>query len=538
MPTNVVSNTCNLFCRSSICQHIKYVVVTGIVGVLIAVIIVGVSLEYCILKLPPYGNFPLLIAAITLLAYCEALHYGVVSIEKWDMNKYKDKFPRAYNCWKLVDTPEKVKKFLVGRQFFTIFVVFLISEITSFPGIPKNFAGMPSILVAILVQTGLPGVALTLTFGQLIGQIYVEEFTLPFLNLYGCNFVIRLALGAEYIGVCNFSWLLYFTTSRTVCRRVLQAKKTMHTSDRMDTGYTTYATDAKEEDRDNNHRRQLYPHNNNNNEVEIEAMSPTEKIRGPNFDLGIPDKPLNWFDYIKYFWSTCVTLGSLAIVVYGIKSGYYVLPVPPAAAFCVAVVGICILFVLEGLMIAIVETQYWDREDFKDYYPNAYWLHTIINQPDNVKRFIIGRQFCTVLTNFLLAQVFTFAGWKNTGLNDVIFFIGVKSGLVGVFITLAFGQLMPELLAAEFPLRFMNMWPSLIVGYVSLIFDAIGVGHAGWTIYYVTRRLCCKNHMNLEEKIESETVDSESEKPKLVRVNSAEILAMSIKNKENKQNVV
>eukprot|EP00981_Chlorochromonas_danica_P014216 scaffold7566_cov260-Ochromonas_danica.AAC.5 len=35
-------------------------------------------------------------------------------------------------CQKLFDSPEKVKKFFVDRQFFVIFVVFLISEITTF----------------------------------------------------------------------------------------------------------------------------------------------------------------------------------------------------------------------------------------------------------------------------------------------------------------------------------------------------------------------------------------------------------------------
>ena len=106
-----------------------------------------------------------------------------------------------------------------------------------------------------------------------------------------------------------------------------------------------------------------------------------------------------------------------------------------------------------------------------------------MNQPDNVKRFIIGRQFCTVLTNFLLAQVFTFANWKNTSFNPVLFFIVIKSGLVGVLTTLAFGQLMPELLAAEYPLRFMNMWLSVAIGFITLVFDAIGVGHCGKLIY-------------------------------------------------------
>jgi hypothetical protein len=118
----------------------------------------------------------------------------------------------------------------VGRQFFTIFVVFLISQITSFPGIPKNFGGMPPILVVVLFQIGLPGVALVLTFGQLVSQIFVEEFTLQFLNLPGCEFVVRISLGAEYIGICNFSWLLYKIVSRIACVSVRKVQKELNRS--------------------------------------------------------------------------------------------------------------------------------------------------------------------------------------------------------------------------------------------------------------------------------------------------------------------
>lgn len=74
------------------------------------------------------------------------------------MAKYAEKFPRAVKCHALVDTPEKVKKFLVGRQFFVIFVVFLIAQITSFDHMPSDFGGMPPVLLTILVKTGLPGI--------------------------------------------------------------------------------------------------------------------------------------------------------------------------------------------------------------------------------------------------------------------------------------------------------------------------------------------------------------------------------------------
>ena len=94
-----------------------------------------------------------------------------------------------------------------------------------------------------------------------------------------------------------------------------------------------------------------------------------------------------------------------------------------------------------------------------------------------MKRFIIGRQFCTVLTGFLLAQICTFNAWHHGAFNKVGFYIIVQSGLVGVLTTLAFCQLMPELLAQEFPLRFMNMYGAYSIGRISLFFDSVCVGH-------------------------------------------------------------
>ena len=141
-----------------------------------------------------------------------------------------------------------------------------------------------------------------------------------------------------------------------------------------------------------------------------------------------------------------------------------------------------------------------------------------MNQPENIKRFIIGRQFFTVLTNFLLTQVFTFANWSNEGFNKVAFYIIVQSGLVGVMTILAFAQLLPELLAAEYPLRFMNMYGSYTVASCSLFFDSLGVGHCAWAVYFATRSLICGSHMSSEGKV---TADS---KPTIVRVSSAEVL--------------
>lgn len=116
------------------CENVKLVLGSIAVFLLILVVFVGVSLTYCVLKLFPAINFLILIVCVVLLAYVEALHYACVAVEKWDMKLYGEQYPRAVKCHALIDTPEKVKKFLVGRQFFVIFIVFFIAQITSFPG--------------------------------------------------------------------------------------------------------------------------------------------------------------------------------------------------------------------------------------------------------------------------------------------------------------------------------------------------------------------------------------------------------------------
>lgn len=116
-----------------------------------------------------------------------------------------------------------------------------------------------------------------------------------------------------------------------------------------------------------------------------------------------------------------------------------------------------------------------------------------------------------------MAQVSTFNQWPSDGYDPVGFYIIIKSGLVGVLITLSFGQLMPELLAQEYPLRFMDMFGSLTVGRISLFADMIGVGHCAWTFYYATRRLFCSKEFKEGPAAIKST-------PAIQRVHSAELM--------------
>ena len=80
-------------------EYLKFLWCTVYVFLNVILVFYGMCVGFTILQIFPLVLFIILIFSITLLGYCEALHYGVVAIEKWDMTQYKDKFPRAYQCW-------------------------------------------------------------------------------------------------------------------------------------------------------------------------------------------------------------------------------------------------------------------------------------------------------------------------------------------------------------------------------------------------------------------------------------------------------
>lgn len=121
-------NPVDAFCRTSPCELLKLIICSLAVGFLVTITVICINKEYSLMPLPNYGIFMLLFFCIILLAYLESLHYAVVAIQAWPMHEYANRYPRAAKLHKLVDTPAKVKKFLVGRQFLLV-ILFIFSTL-------------------------------------------------------------------------------------------------------------------------------------------------------------------------------------------------------------------------------------------------------------------------------------------------------------------------------------------------------------------------------------------------------------------------
>jgi len=115
---------------------------------------------------------------------------------------------RAYNNHKLATANHglNVQRFLVGRQFFVVFVVFLAAQLTTYSELEINW--LPNFLYVLIIQTGMPGVLFVLSFGQLMPQLIASTHPVTFMDLPGSWSVIQMALMFETMGVTHFSWVL------------------------------------------------------------------------------------------------------------------------------------------------------------------------------------------------------------------------------------------------------------------------------------------------------------------------------------------
>lgn len=98
------------------------------------------------------------------------------------------------------------------------FVVFLCSQVTTFPSMPN--IGLPAWLWTVVSQTGLPGALISMSFGsvrsepkfasasvsphwhllQLMPQLIAARNPIVFMNMVGTMLVLRLCLVVETMG--------------------------------------------------------------------------------------------------------------------------------------------------------------------------------------------------------------------------------------------------------------------------------------------------------------------------------------------------
>jgi len=94
-----------------------------------------------------------------------------------------------------------------------------------------------------------------------------------------------------------------------------------------------------------------------------------------------------------------------------------------------------------------------------------------------------------VFVVFVFAQLTTYSTFRMDFLPDIVFTLIIETGAPGVLFVLAFGQLMPQLVASTHPITFIGLPFSWSVIKMALAFETMGVTHFSWVLSYVTKMI-------------------------------------------------
>jgi len=211
------------------------------------------------------------------------------------------------------------------------------------------------------------------------------------------------------------------------------------------------------------------------------------------------------WNFVRYIFSTCLLLSAIGIVLYGIvekKSNFWPETIPFEVTIIILICLLWILAVLEGFEVIAVELHKNPVKDPKRY-PRAHRVQQIVAQGNHLAKFVLGRQVLVLITVFFLARC-------TTILNAEVFPSGfsafLATGLMGTVIVVILGQLVPQILAAQYPVHFANFPLMEFVLRICLLVEASGAIHAAWILGPTVCKILRFKPVRLEEDVGKPTL--------------------------------
>ena len=362
---------------------------------------------------------------ICWLAMMEGGQGALVGLQPIEKSKYEESHPRTVLNTRLAHKGDNMERFILGRQFLVVLVVFLTNMMAS--SIPStSLFGLPEAISSIFLGTGIALILITVMMGQLTAQVNAANCMLDFLNNYFMTFTIYVALFIEKTGLVHAVYLVQIAFAKI-------------------TG------------------------------------QPVESKEPPKNTLQ------KLFFWVRVLIS-CAILGyAFAVTLSALFSGKTTMwrGVPSAVSVIVFFVLMCFVGMMEGMQIALFAVVNLPEEDLK-HHTIAYANCQLTFRDQNLQAFLIGRQICVTVCMFVVARITTLnvvpgEGQNIFGVSDSIqnFF---NTGLLGAVITTIVGSLAWRIIASSFPVAFLSNPLVYLIIRLCLLLEASGICSAAWVM--------------------------------------------------------
>ena len=345
-------------------------------------------------SLPPIVAFLLFFGLLFWLALMEGGLNCMVGLQAIDKNLYKDTHQYTYLCQSWVSTSHKLEKFIVGRQFLDLSIVF-VSNFLITP-IDDADIGLPSWVTQVFLNTGLAVIVTTIVIGQLVSQINAAHSMLDFINNRVMVVTAFVAMTVEASGLLHSVYFIQHTVA--------------------------WCTGNKLEDKWDSRKS---------------FLSYWLRVGVSTVILG-----LAWAVTLHALWNGNTTMWN---------------GVPPVVSLLVLIVLILGTGILEALQIAMLTVVHWSPDQLAAH-PAASRTCEYAMKGNNLQAFLIGRQIFQTVIMFVIARIMTLKDGATTLLGDNAVLQSILStGLLGALISTVVASLSWRILAWTFPVAFLTI---------------------------------------------------------------------------------
>ena len=147
------------------------------------------------------------------LSMVEGGQGSLVGLAPVQRNLYKDSHPIAHKCTSLAHKGDNLDRYLLGRQFMVVLIVFIIN-LSGGPLPDTELWGFPKIITDIFLTTGAAMIFFTCMIGQLNSQVNSAHCMLDYIDNYFALFTLYVAMAIEFSGLLHASYVVQMLVAK------------------------------------------------------------------------------------------------------------------------------------------------------------------------------------------------------------------------------------------------------------------------------------------------------------------------------------
>jgi len=355
----------------------------------------------------------------------------MVGLQPVDKLAYRSSHLRTYLCTRVAHKGDNIERFIVGRQYLDLMIVFLTSFMVSATD-NASVLGLPPMVNRIFLGQDLAVILCTIVFGQLIAQINSAASMLDFMNNWVMVGTTYVALCVESSGILHAVYLIQIFFTKL-------AGKTVETKE-----------------------------------------PPKTKTK----------KALFW---LRVLFSLAISIFAIVVFMTALLGGNT--PVREEIPKAVSIVSLLVLVLLGGFMealqIALFAVKHLpaaDPVESNDNNSRATQNLQLIFEQNKLEAFLVGRQIAQTVIMFLIARIITI-DMKSNGNDETNNLFGVpdpvqaffNSGLLNALVSTIFASLSWRVTANAFPMVFLSNQISIWIIRLCLVVEGTGICDAAWS---------------------------------------------------------